>query len=314
MKFLLLLGAVITAGWAADGVYSYSDQAAWGGVCTTGKHQSPIDINKISDTIYYGSAISTFGDDVKVAMKTEGLMTVQFDLTDTPIFKNFPDDWPVGQTKGLQGLQLHFHWGMDPQTMGSEHMLNGKQHHGEVHLVTRNLDQDDEEASDYYAVLGALIDEETGDVDADADNQIAAILNGQSAVDLDALFIEQGHKHKNSIFTYEGSLTTPGCDEKVYWQLLEKPIVISAATMALLRLKGAGKFAYNYREIQELNGRHVTHRLLNQVHTSEGGQSEETCKVDCRAAQQTCMWSMSGSAATSLPSLALLFAALVYLM
>ena len=314
MKFLLLLGAVITASWAADGDYSYSDQAAWGGVCTTGKHQSPIDINKISDTIYYGSAISTFGGDVKVAMKTEGLMTVQFDLTDTPIFKNFPDDWPVGQTKGLQGLQLHFHWGNDPKTMGSEHMLNGKQHHGEVHLVTRNLDQDDEEASDYYAVLGALIDEDIGDVDMDANNQIAAILSSSGALDLDTLFIEQGHKHKNSIFTYEGSLTTPGCDEKVYWQLLEKPIVLSSLTMNLLRLKGAGKFDYNYREIQELNGRHVTHRLLNQVHTSEGGQSEETCKVDCRAAQQTCMWSMSGTTATSLPSLALLFAALVYLM
>ncbi|XP_063684648.1 putative carbonic anhydrase 3 [Bolinopsis microptera] len=318
MKLLLLVGAVLTVGWAADGAYSYDDQAAWGGVCTTGKHQSPIDINKVTDTVYYGSMISSFGEEVKIEKKTEGLMTVQWDLTDTPIFKNFPDDWPVGQTKGLQGLQMHVHWGKT-RTYGSEHRLNGKQYDGEIHLVTRNLDQDDENASDYYAVLGVFIEAvDEGfdlDIDEDADQYISGMVSGRNdAVDLDVLFGQQGtNKHKNSVFTYEGSLTTPGCDEKVFWQVLEKPVLLSSSYFDGIR-EELETVEYNHRDIQELNGRHITHRLLNQLHTSEGGQSDSFCKVDCQAAQQTCMGAMSGTAATSLPSLALLFAALVYLM
>lgn len=332
MKLLLLvlLGAVITVSCASEGTYSYSDQAAWDGVCATGKHQSPIDINEVKNTVYYGSGMSLFGGYKSIIIEKGSLKTTRFVLTSTPIYKTMPQNWPVGHTKGLQALHVQFHWGKG--TEGSEHMLNGKQFIGEIHVVTRNLDQDDETASDYYAVFGFFMKVVTGNELPDMlSNSLAAMLSGSSPIlNMDDLF-SRYNKAIKSVFTYEGSLTTPGCDETVFWQVMEEPILVTQDAFNSLRTSGsdrvddANNFEFNYREIQELNGRHITHRLLHQAITTpadggdseetpaDGGDSEETCKVDCHAAQQTCMWTMSG-AATSLPSLALLFAALFYLM
>lgn len=317
MKLLLLLGAVITVSLADEGTYSYSDQAAWGGVCSTGKHQSPIDIKEIKNTVYYDSEISSFQFPCSIELKKGSLKTTQFALTATPTFTNMPENWPVGHTKGLQALQLHLHWGRGDD-MGSEHMLNGKQFVAELHLVTRNLDQDDETASDYYAVFGFFMEVVSEDSEDAVSGTLDDLLAGEKhQLELDELFFRNSGSVR-SIYTYEGSLTTPGCDEKVFWQVMQEPIKVKQGLIDSMVKSGHirddknNEFSFNYREIQELNGRHITHRLLHQA-VSTADDSEETCKVDCHAAQQTCMWTMSG-AATSLPSLALLFAALFYLM
>lgn len=279
---LLLLGTAISLSWAAEGEYSYSDQAAWGGVCTTGERQSPIDVNSVKNTVSYISHIASFGGGQAVTKKTEGLKTVQFDLTDTPTIV-MPDTWPVGHTKGLQALQLHFHWGTSGAG-GSEHKLFGKHYKGEAHLVTRNLDQEDEEADDYLAVFGVFL--QTG-VIAQADeisDSIADLVAGRSTnIDLDDLYKPQ----TKSIFTYRGGLTTPGCNEIVFWQVLEEPITLTVDDMNALR--EAVTYDENFREIQELNGRDITHRLLDQHYDS-------------------------GSSRSQLPFLALVFVTLFYLM
>merc|ERR1712176_1016224 len=109
----------------------------------------------IQRTIYYRDGVETFGGDVDVKRKTENQMTVQFDLNDKPVIK-MRSDWPVGHTKGLQLLQMHFHWGK-PGEGGSEHHLFGKQYAGEARLVTNNLDQEDKEKDDYLAVFGVFL-------------------------------------------------------------------------------------------------------------------------------------------------------------
>lgn len=285
---LLLLGTAISLSLAAEGEYSYSDQAAWGGVCTTGERQSPIDVNSVKNTVSYISHIASFGGSQAVKKNTVGLKTVQFDLTDTPTIV-MPDTWPVGHTKGLQALQLHFHWG-ESGAGGSEHKLFGKHYKGEAHLVTRNLDQEDAEADDYLAVFGVFL--QTG-VIAQADTiseSIGELANGLSTnIDLDDLYKPQ----TKSIFTYRGGLTTPGCNEIVFWQVLEEPITLTVDDMNAIR--GAVPYDENFREIQELNGRDITHRLLDQHYDSHQDY-------------------YSGSSRSQLPFLALVFVTLFYLM
>jgi len=306
MKLLLLLGVLVScvASW------SHNAQGEWGGVCQTSKRQSPIDINHIKKTVYYGDGIETFGGLTTIKKKVENVHGVKFEMTEE-LKINMPKDWPVGHTKGLEVLQLHFHWGKSGED-GSEHALFGKHYKGEAHLVTRNLDQDDEEASDYLAVFGVFL-ETTSNVDeshTDATAAIQDVMQGTTeAFNLDHVFSPK----TESIFTYEGGLTTPDCTAFVFWQVLEKPITLTVELMDLLRKVGVDEnYEENHRELQDLNGRHITHRMLNQPYTSPAEHGSETCKVDCRAAQQTCMWSMSGAAA-AVPSLALLFIALINL-
>ena len=114
---------------------------------------------------------------------------------DKPDVVKMPGTWPVGVDQGLQLLQLHLHWG-DSRENGAEHHLfstqyqvdvrvfvfvclsvcpygcNPPQFHsygctflivsisqGELHLVTRNLDQNNPESDDYYAVFGIFLEE-----------------------------------------------------------------------------------------------------------------------------------------------------------
>src|SRR4029077_6544728 len=57
-----------------------------------------------------------------------------------------------------------------------------------------------------------------------------------------------------SYFSYEGSLTTPGCDETVTWFVLKTPIFATADQIRRLR----EEFGDNARPIQDPRGRAVT--------------------------------------------------------
>ena len=70
------------------------------------------------------------------------------------------------------------------------------------------------------------------------------------------------HMPKNieSFFRYNGSLTTPGCNEIVVWTLFKEPIEISEAQLNMLR-KTKNSInrvnSNNYRKVQDLNGRMI---------------------------------------------------------
>ena len=61
-------------------------------------------------------------------------------------------------------------------------------------------------------------------------------------------------------YSYEGSLTTPGCDEVVQWVLYSNPLSISSRQLAVFRTildHNGNPLLQNFRPVQPLNGRTV---------------------------------------------------------
>eukprot|EP00116_Pleurobrachia_bachei_P004015 sb/3464277/ len=213
-------------GVAATPTYSYSDQLSWPNLCLTGTSQSPINIKEISCMTLYKSDFPDLPT-VPVAYNLKS-HNIQFDITEEVVIK-MPERWSVGHTRGLQLLQLHFHWGTGIMD-GSEHSVMGYQMSGEVHLVTRNLDYNpgDPEGEE-LAVFGAfLVDGSYGEMGRDEwwDLPIGLKTN---EIDLFELFdADEG------VLTYHGSLTTPPCTESVFWQLKGVPVIVSVTIVTIL--------------------------------------------------------------------------------
>jgi len=311
MKLLLVLSAVMALSYAGEGDFSYLKQEEWGGVCNNpaATKQSPINIKQVHKTIYYKEGIKSFGSDVGVTRATtEGLQTVKFDITaDNQPTIMMPKTWPVGTTKGLKALQLHFHWGKGGMG-GSEHLLFDKQYAGQAHLVTRNLDQDDDKAEDYLSVFGIFLEEsaEEDKIHKGMNDNLKELMKGETEImKLDTWYDPE----TTSILNYEGGLTTPDCHTQVFWNVIEKPVTISTEVMKMLRDSADGKYEFNYREPQPMNGRHITNRVLRQSYDTD--QNADTCEIDCMKAEYTCrardQWS---SGVALIPSLFLLSAAL----
>lgn len=306
MKLIILVSALVVL--TSGAVYDYTDQGSWGGVCNTGNQQSPIDVNMVDGMAYYKEEIETFGGDVTVNYDADNKNTLYFGIAEVPAkVITMPANWPVGHTNGLELLQVHLHWG-DKGSGGSEHMFFGKHYDGEMHLVTRNLDQADETAWDAYAVFGVFLVNvpDEADVVHPLGETLQQIVQGASAImPLDAWYKSEGHG--NNIFTYKGSLTTPGCSEVVFWQVLMEPIGVHETVMNLMY--DHESISSNYRDVQPLNGRHITHRVLGTVFEYQSPSTHGECRVDCYQAREQCAWSGS---TTLLPSLTLLLAALFF--
>merc|ERR1712072_998395 len=146
----------------------------------------------------------------------------------------------LGEGQSYQMLQLHFHWGAD-NSKGSEHTINGEEFPMEMHIVHKKVGLTVEEAlgtSDGLAVVGQMLQ-----ISAE-DNEVLTPLIESLA----------------NIANYDGSLTTPTCNEAVRWILFKEPIPISASQMEAFRaLKDNADMPMvdNYRPPQPLNGREV---------------------------------------------------------
>lgn len=255
----MLVACVGLAG-AETGATDYYDQGSWGGSCQTGSQQSPIDIDYAHTTIHYSSSFPDLGDPREVSYDGS-----KYSMVDDTAIIYMPDNWPVGHSYGLQPLQFHLHWGED-STHGAEHHLFGDAHAAEVHLVMRNLDQNDPDSDDYYSVFGVFLDEVEDDSD-ELDDDIVTMMDGivESVNDYDSITsfpLATLYSAANEvIYTYEGSLTTPECDEHVFWHVFDASIKVPTSTMATLRSTTSTK---TNRDTQELGDREITQRLLGQ--------------------------------------------------
>lgn len=299
-----VLAVLVTVSHGADTTYKYTEQATWGGKCQDGLQQSPIDVSTIHDTVYYKSGFPTLPDRQLLTFYHQAKMTISYSVTGNPIVK-MPPSWPVGSVVGLKLLNVHLHWGASGAD-GSEHLLFGERYQGEIHIVTRNLDQNNIEADDYYSVLGALLKEDNS---VAAESKASLVLKelvmtdpveGDNVnINLNDLYSMDHH----SIYTYEGSLTTPDCDEHVFWHLFEKPLMVKPAVMNKLRgYKGIGA---TFRDTQPLHNRVITHRLLEEKFNSppRGAVSMKSmtdpdadlCVWDCSVQTYKCFYGLSGA-------------------
>lgn len=223
--------SAVKAAWGYEGA---TGPDKWGtldasyAVCSTGKKQSPIDIPATTGASSFKSFETSYRE-TPVHIENKGY-TIEL-------------EYETGSTLVIDGkkyelLQFHFH-------SPSEHKIAGKQYGMEVHFVHKATDTD-------YAVIGIMFEE-------GAENPFLTKF-------WDKVPSKKGKEEfKQSIngsevfptakqyFTYDGSLTTPGCSEVVRWIVLKNPVTASKAQMD----KFVSIIGKDARPVQPLNDRQV---------------------------------------------------------
>ncbi|KAA8594177.1 carbonic anhydrase 4b [Etheostoma spectabile] len=167
-----------------------------------------------------------------------------------------------------KAVQLHLHWGKDGGP-GSEHTIDGEQFPMEMHIVHikeehNNLSQAVEDRTG-VAVLGFLFEESKSankkfDPLINALNNITQPTNSTTLTGVSLEMLIPPQKNMTKYFRYDGSLTTPDCDEAVVWSLFENTVPLSRnqlAAFSKLQFSNGKQMVGTYRPVQPLNTRQV---------------------------------------------------------
>ncbi|XP_037777682.1 carbonic anhydrase 3-like isoform X1 [Penaeus monodon] len=266
-----------SGGLAGNPVWSYegnSGPAFWHEAFPRcgGENQSPVDL-KIEDTTHWSGRLPfTFGrynvSPPDVTVKNNGHTVVATWTT-----KDM-DKLPFIKGGGLEGVYVfsnfHFHWGSD-DSKGSEHTFDGDRYAAELHLVHFKKDYGTLSKAlkhkDGVVVLGVMVEADDNDNErlqpfVDALEEVVELgteFHPDYNIPLDALLPEEEDRHL--FFRYQGSLTTPLCNEVVTWTLFQTPIALSSNQLAQFRAlighDGLHHLQDNFRPVQPLNGREV---------------------------------------------------------
>jgi len=281
LRSVVLLGLVVfcqDVNSASHGThFCYKDldcsPTTWSGVCQTGASQSPINIPAASSNFVDATtadlhlnpcysqlqnfSLENNGHTAQVALKAD--MTSTCTMTGGLLQETY--------TFG----QMHFHWGSTDDT-GSEHSVNGHKYVMEGHLVHYkskfgNITQAAASKElDALTVLGVFF--ELSPTDNPALEPIILALGGVRSAEAKghvshlalAKFLEVSSTANVDVVQYDGSLTTPGCDEVVLWNVFRRPQPISQAQLAAFRRIEDGSkrpLVDNDRPLQKLNGREI---------------------------------------------------------
>jgi len=257
-----------------------------------GQSQSPIDIPSPPDTPSpeVTPLVMTNYDKVRIKILsnsaehyetgekrlTEGTFKNNGHTAQLDVVTTLPED--VGLLTGgpLEGeykiLQLHFHWGAT-DSLGSEHTLAGERFPLELHIVhVKKGEADPLNTPRGLAVTGFFFTIDAADNEAltplvaelaeirDPKSQIAMENSDFKISDLVSGVAPVGGAPTTTYSTYDGSLTTPGCNEVVHWINFLTPVNISASQLAMFRTlddNDGEDIVDNFRPPQPLNGRTV---------------------------------------------------------
>jgi len=242
-----------------------------------GKRQSPIDI-KTADAVAKGKDQYDAANRAYTAFTNAGAALSRpcslNNVTDSgthSITYSFTNEIASGD---LKCPQFHYHF-------KSEHAMNGKLFDGEFHIVCYQ---------NKFADIGKALEDGSGDVlrvfgfmvehDAKAaDNaHIAEFINHKKANAATSVTLPVPSDVKQSKYwTYEGSLTTPTCNEVVQWTVFEKSVKISTAQLNEINTWAKGNLIGNNRVTMPLNKREV--RMFH------NGCADTTKRSVCSAAQ-----------------------------
>uniref|UniRef100_A0A183C1Q1 Carbonic anhydrase n=1 Tax=Globodera pallida TaxID=36090 RepID=A0A183C1Q1_GLOPA len=217
--------------------------STWGGLCQTGKRQSPINIQKdcFNENKTPQLTFENYDKNGLVTMTNSGHSVMISGFNNWPL-QPFISDGGLGSKYMLN--QFHFHWSQNAN--GSEHTVDGEHFDAELHMVHIKEGLSFSEAidsSDGLAVLGIFY--KIGD-------------DGRSMLSLQNGLNEVTRKDNlEMFFRYNGSLTTPECNEAVVWTVFDKRLSISSNQLELLRqIQGPNGKALNsnVRPVQKFDG------------------------------------------------------------
>lgn len=256
--------ATEAASWSYSGATGPANWASIDARCG-GNAQSPIDFK--SSEVTYGQNLGKFSLSGYSSPDT----TYQMDNTGYTLKLTLGHEMKANVSAGgLPGLftlvQLHFHWASN-NTMGSEHTVGQKAYPLEVHFVHYNTKYSSiNEAlnhTDGLAVLGVFFELDGSD-NTDLKNMLDHISNvsapGSKAMIPKFDLTKMMPSNKDEFYRYNGSLTTPTCNEAVTWTVFKNVLKVSDKQMKLFRaLKSAqnGTIEMNYRPVQKVNGRTI---------------------------------------------------------
>jgi len=270
-----LLLVVAGCGEAAQWSYQLRGQhgpAHWAGECGGGAQQSPIDI-PASEAVKadLGPWSLHNYDSLEAAQLLSQAEVVNnghtLKLSPGPMGHKLPAISGAGLKNKYNFAQLHLHWG-NTSVAGSEHTVAGARFPLELHLVHYNA---------RYADISEAVGHEDGLAVVGILFQLSREDNPSLGPLLDTVPKLTSAKKKTTLgrglvlgsllpaspdtfYRYEGSLTTPGCNEIVTWSVLRHAAAVSEQQLRALRslLDGEGHtMGDNYRPVMPLNRRVV---------------------------------------------------------
>ncbi|KAK4026003.1 hypothetical protein OUZ56_015032 [Daphnia magna] len=238
----------------------YANPNSWAdlsGSSCGGNQQSPIDIQPRSSVTkaFPKLAFHNYGNIDRMILMNNGHTAVYILPAKLP-----ENRVPYITGGGLNGsyafVQFHLHWGGD-STKGSEHLIKSKSYPAELHLVHYNTKYgsfaDATMHSDGLAVLGIFLQVGSSDNEflqplVDQLGEVIADHNETTLTDL-VSFKDLLPRQTSSFYRYNGSLTTPNCQQIVIWTVFDTPVEISERQLA------------KYRQLENAEGEHLVNNF-----------------------------------------------------
>jgi len=258
--------------------WNYSDKGpdTWGAKFSTcrGDRQSPINIQGDWVTTERPLQIQlmniSIGDSGMVKMENDGT-TMKMSLVNT---SSLPRLSGGDLSHDYTFAQAHFHWGAN-NSQGSEHQIDRMVMPMEMHVVHYKASFPSFEAAvaedlpDSLAVVGIFFQVSNLDEEEDFSEtieQMKKIENAQNSTEFrpTQLFPFLKDLDLSSVYGYQGSLTTPTCNQIIEWIVVRKPLKIGKEQIKIfrsLRDRSGHPLVNNFRPVRVWKSKSGSNKL-----------------------------------------------------
>jgi len=258
----------------------------------SGNRQSPLDLTGAKDAQFPSLGFKNYHLKPAEAILRNNGHTAKLSTNPTK-----PELIPIMSGGGLphdyKFSQVHFHWGSD-NNKGSEHLIDGTAFPMEMHFVHYKASHETiveavtEGAKDSLAVLGIFfqLDQSPNPGLSEMMASLEKMFQAGNITEVPPFPISNLWERDGdftSFYRYEGSLTTPSCNEIVQWTLLKKPVMISQDQLDMFRsllTTEKGKLVDNFRPVQDLGEREILDVLALDMLRSGHQKSESNVVGD----------------------------------